>query len=118
MTDNVGNRDFERFSLRYTMDITGNDIEGNPFTETTALEDISGGGARFCSMRTGTYYIDQTLEFTINLPETEKLTASMEGRATVVRIIEQASPGQSKCRLSVAVTLDTLMEFGMTESTK
>ena len=118
MNANDGKRDFERYALQYTMEVIGHDIEGKPFTEKTVLEDISGGGARFCSLLTDTYHVGQTLEFTITLPETERISASMEGSATVVRIIEQAETGRNKRRISIAVTLDSLMEFGMTEASR
>ena len=116
MNTNDCNRDFERYALKYMMEVIGHDIDGNPFTEKAVLEDISGCGARFGSRLTDTYYVGQTLEFAITLPETERISASMGGSATVVRIIEPAETDRNKCRFSIAVTLDSLMEFGMTEA--
>jgi hypothetical protein len=113
MPINSDTRHFERFSIDFTIEVIAYGRDGGKHREKTILEDISGEGARFLTGRAERYFVGQTLEVSIYLPETDEVKASMKGKAKVVRIgpcSNADSSGQSQ-PVSVAVKLDNPLSF-------
>ena len=110
-------RDFDRFPIEFEMEVIAEDVGGKKFREKTVLKDISGGGARFMSKLVDNYFPGQPLELTIDLPGTDSMTAHMKGNATVVRIIksDDSDTNHKNQGVSVAVMLDTPLQFGTAE---
>ena len=103
--------------IEFEMEVIAEDVEGKKFREKTVLKDISGGGARFMSKQVDNYFPGQPLELTIDLPRTDSMTAHMKGNATVVRIIKSndSDTNHKNQGVSVAVMLNTLLQFGTSD---
>ena len=79
-------RKFKRFQLHCQLIIQGTDPDGQPFTETTELINISGGGALFQSHLPDQYEIGQTVKASILLPGTPDLQGAMRTTAQIVAV--------------------------------
>lgn len=84
MGDVDDRRAFPRHHIEFDIEITGVTSAGEPFTERTVLGDISGGGARFRTVRPERYMPGQELELKVFLPGTDDVRAHMAGDAVVV----------------------------------
>jgi len=106
-------RDFDRFPIEFEIEVAAQDSEGRKYSEKTVLKDISGGGARFATQKAGRYFTGQPLEVTVFLTRTEKVKATMRGKATVVRIDPHSNSGiGEKTRgAGIAVKLDAPLHF-------
>lgn len=101
-------RQFERFPIGFVVEVHLMNPDGSrQRIETAELKDVSGGGVRFVSAHSETYKIGQRLHLSIFLPGTGKVTATMEGNASVVWVGTLENGG-----VSVGVKLDDLMNFG------
>ena len=114
MNINSNKRNFDRFPLEFEMEVVAKDIEGKGFKEKTVLIDISGGGAKFTSRLADNYYLGQPLKLTINFLESDVKTSRVEGNATVVRInkLNDSVVNNKDQVVSIAITLDTALQFG------
>lgn len=106
-------REFKRFQVELSLDVSGENTKGEKFTENAILENISGGGAQFMSRQADKYYPGQSLEITIYLPGTVEVKACMRGLATVVRIDSQNDSGldDKSRRTGIAVAIKGRLRF-------
>jgi hypothetical protein len=113
MDDPPERRDFDRFSIDFEIEVVSKDREGVWYMEKTTLEDISGEGARFLTRHAHSYYLGQSLEVMIYLPETDEVRAWMKGSATVVRMEPCSDPvaKEKKQPMCIAVKLDAPLHF-------
>ncbi len=79
-------RKFQRFPLNCRLIVQGTNQEGQRFSETTKLINISGGGALFYSGRPDQYVAGKTLEANILLPGTPDLQAAMRTTARIMEV--------------------------------
>jgi hypothetical protein len=79
-------RRFDRHSIDFRVEIISRDRQGRDHKEMTALDEVSGEGARFLTENAERYFVEQSLEVSIFLPGTDEVQASMKGTAKVVWI--------------------------------
>jgi len=106
-------RRFDRHSIDFRVEVISRDRQGRDHKEMTALDEVSGEGARFLTGNAERYFIGQPLEVSIWLPGSDEVKASMKGTAKVVRIgpcSNAALRGQSP-QTCVAVKLDAPLYF-------
>jgi hypothetical protein len=113
MNNKPDRRNFDRFPITFRMEVAAKDSEGKKYQENTVLKDISGEGARFITQQAGKYFLGQSLELTIHLPNSDEVKARMRGKATVIRLdpsSNSVTDGKSRT-ISIAVKLDTSLHF-------
>jgi len=103
-------RDFDRFPIDFTIEVSGKSSDGRIHRESTILSDISGGGAKFITRHPDRYFPDQQLDLTIYLPGTKEVKAQMKGIARVVRIGYPANIPEAE-EASIAVRLQKFLQF-------
>jgi len=113
MNNQSERRAFNRFPMKFVLEVSAKDSEGKKYQENTVLKDISGEGARFITQQAGKYFPGQSLELTIHLPDSDEVKACMIGKAIVLRI---DSPGDSGVEdknkdVYIAVKLETPLRF-------
>ena len=113
MNNRSDRRNFDRFPITFRMEVTAEDSEGKKYQENTVLKDISGEGARFITQQADKYFLGQSLELTIHLPDSDEVEACMIGKATVIRLDSPGDLGvEDKNKdVYIAVTLDTPLRF-------
>ena len=79
-------RSFDRYQITFPVRVSGNDAHGQPFEETTRLQDVSGSGALFLSRFPDRYHVGQELDIAIVLDAAKDVRACIRNAATVVRI--------------------------------
>jgi c-di-GMP-binding flagellar brake protein YcgR len=113
MNNKPDRRNFDRFPITFSVEVAAKDSEGKKYQENTVLKDISGGGARFITQQADKYFLGQSLELTIHLPDSDEVKARMRGKATVIRLDPSSNSmidGKSQT-VSIAVKLDTPLYF-------
>jgi len=110
MNQESDRRDFDRFPIEFAIEVSGKDSDGRTHKERTALQDISGEGARFSTQHPDRYFQGQNLELVIYLPGTNEVKAQMRGRARVVRIGDSGNTPEG-AGISIAVKLSTSLQF-------
>lgn len=90
---NPDKRKFNRFPLEFELEVSARGKKRETHVEKTTLRDISGGGAKFITRHAEKYFPGQSLEMVIYLPRAGGVTASMRGKATVVRIEASSNSG-------------------------
>ncbi len=113
MPDHIGcRRAFERHPLEFEVDIsTVSGTIKHPI-ERTVLNNISGDGACFLSNRPESYSNGQRIALNIHMPDTGKIDACMEGRATIIWIGDTHAPEAGKAhRVPVGISMDNLLSF-------
>jgi len=113
MNNKPDRRNFDRFPITFQMDVAAKDSKGKKYQENTVLKDISGEGAKFITQQAGKYFLGQSLELTIHLPDSDEVKARMRGKATVIRLDPSSNSvidGKSQT-ISIAVKLDTPLHF-------
>ena len=108
-------RDFDRFPIELTIEVSGTSSDGSTHREKAALNDISGGGAKFITHHPDRYFPGQPLDLIIYLPGTKEVKAQMRGKARVVRIGDSGSISEGR-GVSIAVQLSTSLQFKRIES--
>jgi hypothetical protein len=103
-------RDFDRFPIEFAIQVSAKDSSGKIHKEKTALQDISGEGARFITHYPDRYFQDQNLELVIYLPGTNEVKAQMWGKARVIRIGDSGNISEGG-GTSIAVKLSTSLQF-------
>jgi len=106
-------RNFDRFPITFQMEVAAENSEGEKYQDTTVLENISGEGANFITQQADKYFLGQSLELIIHLPDNDEVKAQMRGKATVIRLDPSSSSvtnGKSHA-MSIAVKLDTPLHF-------
>lgn len=106
-------RKFDRFPITFKMEVAAKDSDGKKYHENTYLKDISGEGAKFETQQADKYFLGQSLELTIHLPESDEVKARMRVNATVIRIDPSSNlviEGKSHT-INVAVKFDTPLHF-------
>ena len=114
MNQESDRRDFDRFPIEFAIEVSGKDSDGGTYKERTALQDISGEGARFVTQHPDRYFQGQTLELVIYLPGTNEVKAQMRGTARVVRIGTSGNIPEGG-GISIAVKLSTSLQFKRVE---
>jgi len=99
-------REFERYDISLNAEVKSFDDLGNEHRETTVLEDISGGGARYVTIHPDHYAIGQKVDLTIQLPGGSVLNAKMEGTGRVIWMGEF-----EEGEISIGICMDDLMVF-------
>jgi hypothetical protein len=113
MNNKPDRRNFDRFPITFRMEVAAKDSEGKKYQENTVLKDISGEGARFITQQAGKYFLGQSLELTIHLPNSDEVKARMRGKATVIRLdpsSNSVTDGKSQT-INIAFKLDTPLHF-------
>jgi hypothetical protein len=112
MDEKTERREFERFPMELEVEVSSENKTGERFSEKTNLIDLSGGGAKFKTIRAEDYFPGQLLDFTIHLPGTGDVKAHMKGGAKVVRIVT-TKPSEPKKDLGdeIAVRIDIPLHF-------
>jgi hypothetical protein len=106
-------RNFDRFPITFQMEVAAKDSKGEKYQDNTVLENISEEGAKFITQQADKYFLGQSLELIIHLPDSDEVKARMRGKATVIRLDPSSSSvtnGKSHT-MSIAVTLDTPLHF-------
>lgn len=109
MNSNTEKREFERHLNDFTIKICSNNHKKERFEEKAVLKNISGSGACFATKKSENYYLGQSVEINIFMPESDDVKALMSGTGTVVRIEKPSSNSNSseKRQLTdIAITLD------------
>ncbi len=106
-------REFNRFSVEFVVEVAAEDAAGNRFEDKAALNDVSGGGAKFTTQQDDRYFPGQELEVNIYLPGTDDVKARMRAKATVVRIDQFGSSdiGKKAPGADISVKLTTRLNF-------
>ena len=79
-------RKFDRFPMDYILEVFFWDMNGKKIEDTVVSKEFSGEGATFLTQKAGIYFLGQSLELTVFLPETDAMKACMKAKATVLRI--------------------------------
>jgi hypothetical protein len=113
MSEETERREFERFPMGLEVEVSAENMTGKRFGEKTALIDLSGGGAKFQTIREEDYFPGQLLDFTIHLPGADHVKAHMKGNAKVVRIdaTRPSEPKEKGRGAEVAVRIDIPLHF-------
>lgn len=106
-------REFNRFPMKFLVEITAKDTLEKQFNEKTILKDISGGGAKFMTRKVDKYYPGQKLKMILYLPGTKNVDAYMKAKARVVRVdySKELNINQKNEEKSIAVQFETLLNF-------
>ena len=113
MNDKTERREFERFPIDLVVEVSAENMMGKRFKEETDLIDLSGGGAKFKTMRAEDYFYGQLVDFKVHLPGTDHVKAHVKGRAKVVRI-GSPKPSESEEKgliVEIAVRIDIPLHF-------
>ncbi len=115
--NNVNNvlerREFDRFQIKFPMEVSAKDTSRKQFNEKTILKNISGGGARFVTRKIDKYYPGQELKMIFYLPKAGNIDAIMKANAKVIRIDKSnvSVTNQTNVEKSIAVQFETLLNF-------
>ena len=106
-------REFNRFRIKFPMEVSSKDSNTNQFLEKTVLNDISGGGAKFSTGKIDRYYQGQELQIIFYLPGAINVEAFIKARAKVTRIdrLNEPAIGQKNGDQGIAVKFETLLNF-------
>jgi len=106
-------RNFDRFPITFQMEVAAKDSKGEKYKDNSVLENISGEGAKFITQQADKYFLGQSLELLIHLPDNDEVKARMRGKATVIRLDPSSSSvtNDKSDTMSIAVKLDTPLHF-------
>ena len=113
MNNNTNKREFKRFPVDFSLEVSAKDIEENEYNDRGALENISGGGAKFTTRQPAKYFSGQSLETTISLPGTDDVKAYMKGKATVMRVDSpnDSDVGEKSKGAGIAIRFDAPLKM-------
>jgi hypothetical protein len=108
MAEITERREFSRYIIEFDIEVNGIGSDDKPFTETTVLHNISGGGAKFDTVMMDRYTAGLELTVFVNLPRTDEVNARMGGKATVMSVDYSDAPGStSSQQASVTVRFES-----------
>lgn len=110
MNDLANRREFPRFTINFSLVVTGVDCNGVEVREEAVLGNLSGGGATFISLKKHQYRKDQTLNISIDLPGSAEIGAHMQATARVVRI-ESSNDPEDPSGARISFEFDTPLRF-------
>jgi hypothetical protein len=113
MINSLERREFDRFRIKFPLEVSAKDTSRKQFNEKTISKNISGGGARFITRKVDKYYPGQELKMIFYLPRTGNLEALMKAKAKVIRIdqLSESVTNQKNVEKSIAVQFETLLNF-------
>ena len=113
MDNKSDRRGFDRFPIKFVIEVVAQDSEGRRYKEKTVLKNISGGGAQFLTQQASKCFAGQLVEMTVFLTGTSMVKARMRGQATVVRIdlSSNSGIGEKTRGASIAVKFHTPLCF-------
>ena len=114
MAENNERREFSRYNIEFDIGVNGIGSDDEPFTETSVLHNISGGGAKFDTVMMDRYTSGLELTIVVNLPGTNEVNARMSGKAIVMSVDHSDAPGSaSSQQASVTVRFESSLTLAM-----
>jgi hypothetical protein len=106
-------RAFNRSPIELEIELSDETMGRKTFKERAFLLNISGEGAKFVTRKADRYFIDQQLDVSIHLPDSNEVKACMRGKATVVRIDQtnSANRGENSGEMGIALKFNSRLNF-------